>query len=660
MTFRIIAICMITSVAHAERSTGSTPGVARCTTSRTGGQLSSDSVRFSIQQEQNAIHPGVVENRLDGTSIPPPKELFVLKFSDGQTLEASALRVEKALRCSALIPKAHAARAAERRAGLMLSARLVDPTHHVSVLWSAQLRDGTHYVRQLIHIESTENLALERVTLFDLALDEATVAGTVEGAPLITSHGFLGIEHPTATTRVIAGRATAWIARKLPLHAGVAADYSSVIGITAPGQVRRGFQDYLALERAHPYRSFLHYNSWYDIGYFTPYTADEARQVIERFGVELVTRRNTPMASFLFDDGWDDPTHLWQFNAGFPEGFQPLTEATKAYHAAPGVWLSPWGGYGAPRKARLAAAAAQGLESDSEGLALSGPRYYALFHDTTMRLLSEGINQFKLDGLGSPDKVTAGSAFDSDYAAALSLIDDLRQKSPELYINLTTGTWPSPFWLRSVDSIWRGGEDHAFLGTGPDRERWITYRDADTYGGIVRQSPLYPLNALMLHGVIYARHAEGLSTDPSHALAHEVWSYFATGTGLQELYVSADLLSADDWDLIASAARWSQSHAEILQDSHWLGGDPARAQVYGFGSWRNDRAVIALRNPSDRPQQFELDLASALELPTGAARHFSATAAYGRAPPDELVATPSITVALEPFEVLVWDLTGTH
>ena len=63
--------------------------------------------------------------------------------------------------------------------------------------------------------------------------------------------------------------------------------------------------------------------------------------------------RGVTLDSFLFDDGWDDTSKLWQFHAGFPDGFTPLKEAAAKFGAAPGVWLSPWGGYGAPRAARL-------------------------------------------------------------------------------------------------------------------------------------------------------------------------------------------------------------------------------------------------------------------------------------------------------------------
>jgi len=67
--------------------------------------------------------------------------------------------------------------------------------------------------------------------------------------------------------------------------------------------------------------------------------------------------------------------------------------------------------------------------------------------------------------------------------------------------------------------------------------------------------------------------------------------------------------------------------------------------------------VIALRNPSSQPQLYALDLAAALELPTGAARRFSAKAVYGRPPPRAaLDANDVMHLRLAPHSVFVWDL----
>ena len=634
------------------------PGAARCEVRADTAELHNGALRFAVAIDGDSLTPAALDNRFAGHARPLQGELFqVLRRGSASPLLASALRLAAPPTCAPIAARAAAARAAERRAGQQLEARLVDAASGLAVQWRAQLRDGSNYVRTEFHVEASADVDVDRFTLIDLGLADGIVEGTADGSPIVAGDEFFAFEHPMAESRVTGGRAVAFLRRALPLRGGVTVEYSAVLGVAPRGQLRRGFAAYLEGERAHPFRTFLHYNSWYDIGYFTPYSQDDALRVIAAYGRQLVRDRKVRMDSFLFDDGWDDTSNLWQFHAGFPQGFAPLREATASIGAAPGMWLSPWGGYGPPRAARLKTAAAAGYEVDQQGLALSGPKYYRRFHDVTLGLLREqGVNMFKIDGTGSPDKVTPGSAFDSDFAAAIALIDDLRAIEPDLFINLTTGTWPSPFWLRTADSIWRGGLDHSFAGTGSDRQRWITYRDADTYGGVVRVGPLFPLNSLMLHGIIYARHARGLDSDPHDDFADEVHTYFASGTGLQELYVSPDLLSAANWDTLAAAARWARERADVLRDSHWIGGDPARGDVYGWASWSPRRAVIALRNPTAQPQTLQLDLAKALELPEGGMRSWQATTPFATAEPRRLRAEAPVAVELGPYEVLVWDL----
>lgn len=130
-----------------------------------------------------------------------------------------------------------------------------------------------------------------------------------------------------------------------------------------------------------------------------------------------------------------------------------------------GVWLSPWGGYGKAKKERIAYGASQGYETVKSGYALSGPRYYEKFEDACINFVRTfGVNQFKFDGTGNADQVFPGSLFDSDFSAAIHLFDWLRQEDNGIFINLTTGSKPSPFWLRYVDSVFRAGEDHSFSG----------------------------------------------------------------------------------------------------------------------------------------------------------------------------------------------------
>ena len=635
------------------------PGAARCSINGADVELGNRALRLALAAHASVLMPVAFDNGFTRTPHALAGELFSVTTRDKTRRAASQFHLDALPTCGAIAGRADAARAAERRSGVALSATLTDAATGLRVTWRAVLRDGASYVREELRLESATGVDLAQVALLELELDKAWTAGTSAGSPVIADDRFFGFEHPMAETRIDGTHALMFLRRALPLRAGVPVDYAAVFGVAPAGQLRRGFAAYLENERATPFRTFLHYNSWYDIGYFTPYTEQEAVSVIDTYGRKLVRERGVRMDSFLFDDGWDDHQHLWRFNEHFPHGFAPVREAAQRIGAEPGVWLSPWGGYGPPRQERLATARAGGYEVDDQGLALSGPKYYALFHDATLGLLKDyGINQFKLDGTGSPDKVTPGSEFDSDFAAAISLIGDLRAVKPDLFINLTTGTWPSPFWLRTADSIWRGGEDHEFAGVGSNRQRWITYRDADTYGGIVRLGSLFPLNSLMLHGIVYARKARGLNVDPQDDFRSELRSYFASGTGLQELYVSPDLLTERNWDDLAAAAKWARANAETLRDSHWIGGDPARLQVYGWAAWSPGHAIVTLRNPSDRPQDYSLDIGAALELPADGSHVWNAVPAYEKATvPRALRSGRLVTVHLAPFQVLVWELT---
>ena len=597
----------------------------------------------------------------NGAVLDVPHDAFVLML-DGEPLRSSEMRLVAAPRVEPIVTRATSSRLAGRLPGRQVSAQFEDYAGRLRVDWRASLRDGTRYVRQEITVRPlARDIPLREIVLIDLPAAGAAVNGTVKGSPLVIGRWFASVEHPLALTAMDGARARSSLTRQLPLRMGTTLELSSVIGTTRPGQLRRDFLAYVELERAHPYRPFLHYNSWYDLGYFSKFNEPEALAVIAAFGEELQRKRGVELDSFLFDDGWDDPNTLWGFHKGFPRGFSAVRDAAGRYGAAPGVWMSPWGGYGKPKQDRLTAGKTKGFETNAGGFALSGPVYYRRFLETCLTMMRRyGVNQFKFDGTGNADRAFPGSRFGSDFEAAIALIETLRREKPDLYVNLTTGTYPSPFWLRWADSIWRGGEDHEFAGTGSKRQQWITYRDADTYANVVRRGPLFPINLLMLHGLIYARSAKGLEIDPQNDFASEIRSYFGTGTQLQEMYVTPRLLTKANWDTLAESAKWSRRNAGTLVDTHWIGGDPATLQPYGWASWTPRGGILTLRNPSDRVQAMLVDVQDAFELPEGAARVFEARNPFqvgrGRTIPTRFVAEQPQRVDLQPFEVLTLEM----
>jgi hypothetical protein len=651
--------CALPAVAQESYLYGMQPGKAQAlTTDKKIFTVKNDALMASWSAHDGKFTPGNVGSAEEAVAKLSTRDVFTIVFADGQTLHSSSMRIVDPPRFEELHPRADAARLAEHFAGVRLVVRLEDADSALKATWSAELRDGSNYGRQEVALSADKDLPIREVRLFDFSVSpqSAQLVGTVKGSPVLANGLFLGFEHPLSQCSVKDGQVRCWIERELPLKAGQTITYSSVIGVSPPGQTRRGFLNYVERERAHPYRPFLHYNSWFDIGFGNRYDQAAALDAINAIGEELHVKREVKLDSFLFDDGWDDPRSLWSFDSGFPDGFTSVEAAAAKYGAAPGIWLSPWGGYDEAKQQRLKYGAAQGFEINRGGFVLSGPKYFARFRDVTLEFIQKyGINQFKIDGTGNVNSVYPGSEFDSDFHAAIRLIDEWRAAKPDIFVNLTTGTYPSPFWLRYADSIWRGGEDTSFAGVGPWREKWITYRDADTYAGIAKKGPLFPLNSLMLHGIVYARQAEHLNDDPEHAFVHEVRSYFGSGTQLQELYITHSLLSDADWDVLAETAKWSRENASVLADTHWIGGDPAKLEVYGWGAWSPKKGILTLRNPSDKAQSFAVDVAKAFELPLGAPKKFIARSPWKQeqeAGPVTLTAGEPHTFQLKPFQVL--------
>ena len=505
-----------------------------------------------------------LKDRQTGTSISLQGELYQIILADGSRYPASAMIPVGQPHFSDLVPEPRAARLAARIPGRQATLALRSTDGRLAVVWRAVMRDGANHLRQEIAVTPVASACvIKEIRWLDDEIPGAASAGTVDGSPLVAGNFFFGLEDPHATNAIAnaaqfgdvssrhsaAPRVAFCLPRNTPLGIGQTLTTSLVIGVSPSGQLRRAFLYYLEYERAHPYRAFLHYNSWYDISPWhfpasgwDPYAMNEANSLdaIRTFGERLIKPHGVVMDSMVFDEGWDDIDSLWGFHRGFPQGFTPHAALCRQYGTALGAWLSPLGGGVKAKEHRVAFGTAQGYETNAAGLSLAGPKYYAAFKAVCLRMMHEyGVNHFKFDGIarGGTVKSTmaagAGADFMLDTDALRRLMLELRMENPALFINFTTGSWPSPFWLQHADSVWRQGHDSGSRGEGPPQQRALTYRDSEEFKNIVQRAPLYPLNSLMSGGITYSRH--GHPADPTYnsaGLKDDIRSYFGSGTGL--------------------------------------------------------------------------------------------------------------------------------
>jgi hypothetical protein len=119
-------------------------------------------------------------------------------------------------------------------------------------------------------------------------------------------------------------------------------------------------------------------------------------------------------------------------------------------------------------------------------------------------------------------------------------------------------------------------------------------------------------------------------------------------------------MTEQDWDALAEAATWSKNNSDVLIDTHWIGGDPAKGQIYGWASWSKRKGILSLRNPHEKPGSITLDIGEAFELPKGAAKKYSLKSPWKQdvdKPVIKLTAGKKHTFDLKPFEVMVFDST---
>jgi len=555
--------------------------------------------------------------------------------------------------------KANGSRLADRIGGMAIEADATS-SGGLHIHWRAELRDGSNYIRQTVHLTSpNQSTNLSAVELADVRMPDMATIGTCPGCPVFGGGMFAGVEMPGAMNAVDESGARIGFACKLQVSPTQSYDFGQVIGVAAAGQLRRSFLFYVERERARPSKPFLHYNSWYDLGYGI--SEKGIMDAVHAYHDEMVVKRGVPIQSYLIDDGWDQTSRgLWAENLTiFPDGFAGMKQKMEPLGAHLGIWISPLGGYGG-REGRRDKAREMGLIPKDASLDFSYPKYKQWFQDRCEQLMREdGVNIFKWD--------KAGEGVSPHFMGLLDIASHLRTVNPDVFINVTVGTWPSPFWLNFIDTTWRDGSgDVAWAGKGNDpanpkydREKWLTFRDGYCHRLFVVQSPLYPLNSVMHHGIVLGRNFQGESVAKSGAhLTHEARSYFANGASLQELYLSPTLMTSAAWDEVADAAKWAHANADVLVDSHWVGGDPLKLEVYGYGAWNWRKGTLMLRNPDDKEQSISIDAATIFDLPPGAPMRYRVTSPYPDTPSPiaELVAGKPQAVTLQPFDVLVLDM----
>lgn len=602
---------------------GNPPGTAKHKSlTKDSFVLSNDIIGVSFSNTKNGIRLNSFEDKIT-KKIVRLKEapLFVIELSDGSLLNSDLFTLSKPLRILPIVSDPSSVSHANRIPGVKYEAEFENRSLGLNVLWQAQLRDGSNYFQNIFTFSSRDTVQISHITLIKFPIkNEIEKDGLTDGVPLIDENMFFAIESPLSKIDREDENVVVKLPRLTPLTSQKPLVVSSVWGSTPVNQLRRGFLYYLERERAVPYRQMSFYNSFGDIAFFDRKMSERA--CIERIrwiGDSLIKKRNVKLSAFLFDDGWDNNESLWRFHAGFPEGFSNMRTIADSYGSSLGVWISPYGGFREPKRLRIKFGESQNppFETNKHGFSLAGPVYYNRYREVVTDFINKyGISILKFDGVAGKDQ--------REMEAYLEMVKDIRKVKSDMHFCLTSGTYPSPFFLKYGDAVWRGGEDWSIAGEGSNRQKWITYRDSEVYKTIVHKSPLYPISALQLMGIFVCDISDkkyhglpGVLEMDEKDLSDDIWMGIGSGTSVQGLYINAYRMNTPTWDCLAAALNWAKSNEGIMPDTHWLGGNPEKGEIYGYASWSEDKALLTIRNPSSTAKTFDLDVKRIWEIPNG-------------------------------------------
>lgn len=445
---------------------------------------------------------------------------------------------------------------------------------------------------------------------------------------------FFGIEYPAATNEMKRDDDNINLRCRELIGEVVRKDWLEsnwvVEGLPPNHYIKDWFFNYLPDIRVAHNKPYTLYNSWYDLrspeypGVEPNHVMNEKNilDIIDLFKKSMIDKYGIQLDAFVLDDGWDVYESDWKMRTKtFPHGVKPIVNALKSLGTTLGIWFGPTGGYSF-RMRRINWMKAHGYETvgttpDEAMMDIAGPKYSALFEKRTTDFAKNGVGYFKWDGIQFSSSEPGGGhavGYHSRRAVMESIIEKckaVRAINPDEFLNITSGTWMSPWWLKYANQIWMQGQDYGFADVPSVNERdgAITYKDFVLYDDFHNQDVWFPVSNLMTHGVIKGNLERlGGDDDPLDKFANDAVFYFGRGVSMYEMYISPDLLNPKEWEVLGKSLKWARDRFPILNKTYMTGGDPTNGEAYGYVHFKKDSGIIAVRNPVMQPQQITIKL----------------------------------------------------
>ena len=460
------------------------------------------------------------------------------------------------------------------------------------------------------------------------------------GQPVYLGSFFAGGEFPTCDNKIQDGTArfTAYYGRTFREMAenGSVSIHSCVVGAAEESGYDACHNAFFAYMRAfaRPEHFRLQFNSWYDN--MLDITSDNIAESFRAVEKGLREHGVRPLDSYVVDDGWVDykKKAFWAFREErFPHEFREEKKLMEELGAGFGVWFGPRGGY------TEAGSYAKNLKKigyhkcrQSNDICTGSPQYIDALIDRMIGFMREyNVNYFKLDGFsckackskkhGHPagGKEEKGVYYYSFlWEKWLAGFERLRAVNPDVYLNLTSYSHCSPWFLKWVDAVWlNNSADMYYEGEGSNLDQCLNYRDGRYYDYYCVRQQQFPASRIYNHEPCYGKkNYNPPLPHKSHRTVYYTDEEFTRyllmcmmrGTGFVELYYSPAMFDGAKWEINARILNWAEENFHILRHSEYFGGIPKNGDCYGYAAFEDGNGFVIVRNPSSRSKKLTVPL----------------------------------------------------
>jgi hypothetical protein len=574
---------------------------------------------------------------------------------------------------------------------LIVSLRGKETTVHVDLHY--QLSSSDYYIRKKINVYDTSNCGHLLRYIYPLY---NTIESSFDimkkgdfGQPVALTRGdgggFFGLEYPGATNELVKTQSGKYqlqcgqeIGKKIDT-AGLESAWC-VQAIVPQEYVKNWFMKYLDDIRVSKVEPYTLYNSWYDLRSAeypnvpkeNVMNEENSLRIINLIQTTMIQNHDIKIDAFVLDDGWDVYKSDWVLRPQqFPNGFTPLDSTLKKTHTTLGIWFGLTGGYSF-RMDRIQCMKDSGYETigkgkDFEMLCIAGNKYSALFEKRICDLIKDyKIGYYKWDGIQfACSEPSHGHPI--DIYSRRAILDTILEKTrivrglnPNIYLNITSGTWLSPWWVKYANQIWMDGSDYGYADVPSIslRDGATTYRDMVLHEDFVEKDLWFPISNLMTHGIIKGKlNMLGGVEEPLDKFTDESMMYFARGVSMWELYVSPDTMSEGEYTAISQSMHWARDRFPILQQTFMVGNDPKKGEPYAYVHFKNNTGIISVRNPSIQRTELKINLDPALGFASKAdSLVLERTYPTRWISPKLYSATDNFTLELDGYETAIYEV----